>query len=628
MGSGMASAVVKTLYRALPAPLDHHVYYRHNNTRVMKLKSIIIENLRSFEHSEFSFQEYNVIVGSNNSGKTNLLRILKALTSRGLLDWTITQKMRFKQGKKSRIKLTIEITDLEAKMILQVLMNKYIESEKIPKSWKCLTIILSWQDLGDDVAPYNATFYFQSRVAVTFRLSEHIAFYCPSFNTENPEQFLDEMCSLTYNEVANRTKNIGANAKIQDEPNIVQMTDKQLLEFFGHEETNYMGNLKGGYITCNHDERRSHVLELAGYMGLKPEQNVAITPLRLVAKITEGHFISVEEMHPDYRQLTEQLFKLKSEDEHAYTALKEFFEEIFNGTEIMVEQSKTDDKERAIWITENEKQFKIEDSASGYLEATYILYKVLNSTDCVIFLDEPEIHFHPVKIKQIGHVLLRLTENSHNQIIVISHSPKLVDFRLLAPDYPSALFVIAKNNAASLVSSPRRLDIKLGPHLFEPEVFFSNAVFLVEGPGDKFVIRAISDKFGGFLDRYGVVVVSCGGVSGIDPYIQLLKAYSLVYYGLADKEYSGGDSKITKLDDKLETELQTIIPEVKKYLTVEGKIKPEIAYCVMANLLEIKDGFAKLQKTKIWGSIENVISGQKIDENLDETYDQEHPSFS
>ena len=203
-----------------------------------------------------------------------------------------------------------------------------------------------------------------------------------------------------------------------------------------------------------------------------------------------------------------------------------------------------------------------------------------------------------------------------------------MDFRLLAPDYPSALFVVAKNNAASLVSSPRRLDIKLGPHLFEPDVFFGNAIFLVEGLGDKFVIKAISDKFDGFLDRYGIAVISCGGVSGIGPYIQLLKAYSLVYYGLADKEYDGGDSKITKLDDKLETELQTIILEVKKYLTAEGKIKPEIAYCVVTDLLETKDGFAKLKKTKIWKGIENVISGQKIDEKFDETYDQEHPSLS
>ena len=523
------------------------------------------------------------------------------LTSSGLLNVRITQEIRFKQGKKSRIKLTIEATDWETKMIVQALTNRFIESEKIPESWKHLTIMLSWQDLGEDLAPDNVTLYFRNGIVVAFHFIEYIIFYCPSFNTEDPERFLDEMCSLSYGEITSRMRSEGSMIQIHDAPNILQKASNELLEFFGRIRRNNIRALEGSHIDYSHGDRQSHILELISYMGLDSRQSGTIAPLELIFKIMKNKFTPVEEMHPDYRQLTRQIFKLKSEDEQAYTVLKESFGKIFNGTEIMVEQDRTNDQEKTIWITENKKRFKIEDSASGYVEATYILYKILNSTDCIVFLDEPEIHFHPVKVKQVGHVLLRLAKDSRNQIIVISHSSKFVDFRLLAPDYPSALFVVTKNNAVSSVSSPRELNINLGPHLFEPEVFFGNAVFLVEGPGDKFVIRAISDKFDGFLDRHGIVVVSCGGVSNIDPYIQLLKAYSLVYYGLADKEYNDGDSKITKLDDKLETELQKIMPEVKNSLTAEGKIKPEIAYCVMTGLLETKDGFAKLKKTKIWG---------------------------
>ena len=66
----------------------------------MKIESITIENLLSFNKSEFSFVDYNVIVGPNNSGKTNLLRILKMLTSNELLNLGITQEMKLKQGKK------------------------------------------------------------------------------------------------------------------------------------------------------------------------------------------------------------------------------------------------------------------------------------------------------------------------------------------------------------------------------------------------------------------------------------------------------------------------------------------------------------------------------------------------
>ena len=158
---------------------QNKVYYRYGNTRHVKLKSTTIENLLSFENSEFNFKEYNVIVGPNNSGKTNLLRILKLLASENLSIFGITQQMRLRQGKESQIKLTIETTDQEIKMLLQVLLNKHIDSEEIPDSWKRLTIILNWPALGNNLTPNNVILYFQNKVAVIANFGEHIIFYCP-----------------------------------------------------------------------------------------------------------------------------------------------------------------------------------------------------------------------------------------------------------------------------------------------------------------------------------------------------------------------------------------------------------------------------------------------------------------
>ena len=66
----------------------------------MKPKSTAIENLRSFENGGFNFEEYNVIVGPNNSGKTSPLRVLKTLASSEFLNLSITQEIKFDQGKK------------------------------------------------------------------------------------------------------------------------------------------------------------------------------------------------------------------------------------------------------------------------------------------------------------------------------------------------------------------------------------------------------------------------------------------------------------------------------------------------------------------------------------------------
>ena len=221
----------------------------------------------------------------------------------------------------------------------------------------------------------------------------------------------------------------------------------------------------------------------------------------------------------------------------------------------------------------------------------------------------------------MGRELLSLTEDNHNQIIVISHSPKFVDHRLLTPGSSSALIVVTKNGDRSLVASPENPTMELKPHLLEPDVFFANAVFLVEGSSDESVIRAISDNFGGVFDSYEITIVNCGGVKSMKPYIKLLKAYSIAYYGLADKEYDG-ESFVIKLDVDLETELQKIIPEIEE--TTEPKkikLKAEDAYCYMTNLLKTKEGFEKLKKTAIWTSVKNAADKQGISPKIfDEKY--------
>ena len=97
-------------------------------------------------------------------------------------------------------------------MILQALTYRHVESEEIPKSWKRLTVILGWPDLGDGLAPDSVTFCFQNGMAVTFHFAGHVTYYCPPFNTENPERFLDEMCSLKYGEIVSGWKDITAEA--------------------------------------------------------------------------------------------------------------------------------------------------------------------------------------------------------------------------------------------------------------------------------------------------------------------------------------------------------------------------------------------------------------------------------
>ena len=146
----------------------------------MRIESITIKNLLSFKDSRFNFSQYNVIVGPNNAGKTNLVRILKALVDSKLMNFSLIQKMKYGDGMKSQIQLTIETTDKEAWLIMQALIDKDIEQEVDLRSWKNFTIGLSWHLLDTNNFEEPLIIYFQNHVVVFIVADKHyISYYDP-----------------------------------------------------------------------------------------------------------------------------------------------------------------------------------------------------------------------------------------------------------------------------------------------------------------------------------------------------------------------------------------------------------------------------------------------------------------
>ena len=167
------------------------------------------------------------------------------------------------------------------------------------------------------------------------------------------------------------------------------------------------------------------------------------------------------------------------------------------------------------------------------------------------------------------------------------------------------LIVMRKTSAGSVTYSSDTSSLK--PHMLNPNVFFGDASFLVEGPIDEFVVRAISDYVYGLFDKYGIVVVNCGGYHGFKPHIETLKAYSLPYYGLADMEYTEGDSKITVLDKNIETELHKMGRSSKL-----PKPTSSDAYQFIMSTINTTDGRQRILETKVWDSINSMLEDRGV----------------
>ena len=572
----------------------------------MQIDSITIKNLLSFKDVKFNFKKYNVIVGPNNAGKTNLVRLLEALVNSNLSDFSTLKKMKHSAGVKSEIRLAVKTNDEETRLFMQALIDKNIKEETDLSSWRNFTIGLGWRLFDTSYHVASTIIFFQNRVVVSTHPDEHYLSYYASPDMLNFEQCLDKLCNMDRDQLQ-KDVHKGSLMPVHKERVRELVTDGPSA-FFSNME--YSGIL--GKPIDLHRAPEPYKLELAEYIDIEPPQS-QFSFLQLISKVIRNSFLRSDEIHPIPSKLTDNLYRLKNENELAYTHLQKSFTTIFPDAAVRVEQNdQHNDNSQTILITERKRTFDLTNSASGYLEAIYILYTILNHTERTIFLDEPEVHFHPAKIKQIGHMLSNLTKESGNQITVITHSPKFVDHGLLTPDSTSLLTMVAKINDESLVASPKHADINLKPHMIVPDVFFANAVFLVEGARDEAIIKAISDRFDGLFNKYEIVIVDCGGVGGIKPYICLLDAYSIKYYGIADKEYRYNDT-ITVLAVHLEDELQKITTLPFRNSTHQPK-KPdiEVYYNYMSKLLETESGFEDLKKTKIWSSIENVMDGLDI----------------
>ena len=573
----------------------------------MKFESIKIENMLSFDKCKFQFKDYNVIVGPNNTGKTNLLRILKTvILSDGLSGLQIPEEMKLDRSKKSKIEIVVRMSNEETRLLLECITDKPIQPQEFDEELKHTTMILNWTDLVRKASiPNNVIFCFGNGMTVTTYFDKMIMFNWRHLS-EDRDQFLKSLECLEYDQIHNKIKErldvCPKNGVLAD-----RVIDSEAINsMLTYQSRNCYAQLPSA-IKYKSANPTPHASELRNYLGYEIGYNT-ISLSSFVSHMLERSFTYVEEIRPDYQKLTDDLFQLKMSNENAYKLIQETFEKIFQKTKMKVEQSNEHEGSKNIWIMEGAQKFKIKESASGHFAIIHILYNILDKQNKVIMLDEPEVHFHPVKIRLMGQELLNLIKSSQNQVIVISHSSEFVDFRLLDPAYPSSLISVAKQEMLSVVSQPRDLDINLGPHLFKPEIFFGSMVFLVEGADDEFVMRAISDSLDGMFDRYGIVLVNCWGHPNIDPYTKLLDAYSIQYAGLADDEYSGNSSSIVKLDKDLEAELGKT-----GWIGSRSSLKPDIAYCLITELLETKKGLDKIRDTRIWCCIESIAKLLDID---------------
>jgi predicted ATP-dependent endonuclease of OLD family len=87
--------------------------------------------------------------------------------------------------------------------------------------------------------------------------------------------------------------------------------------------------------------------------------------------------------------------------------------------------------EIAIYVIKNQILIPMDLVAAGLFEALYFTTTIINQTQKVILLDEPAVNLHPNWQRRILEIINKTISSGQNQVILITHSPFLVNQGLL-----------------------------------------------------------------------------------------------------------------------------------------------------------------------------------------------------
>ncbi len=138
-------------------------------------------------------------------------------------------------------------------------------------------------------------------------------------------------------------------------------------------------------------------------------------------------------------------------------------------------------------------------------------------------IEEPEAHLHP----HVQRLLFKKFMRRNSSLILSTHSPHIAS---VAPLNSFLMFRKEASGQETLVSSTANLKNDLSPNEFEDiaryldvtraELLFSRAVIFVEGDAEEYLLPALAHIAGINLDRYGITICNIRGTN-FAPFVKL-----------------------------------------------------------------------------------------------------------
>lgn len=507
----------------------------------MKVKCIRIKNVRSFKE-EIVFEpreDYNVLIGSNGSGKSNLMDVIYVTMRHYFLRSYQQDRRRNENG----LNVQLNYITNPCGMIERVL-PRYADSTE-PIDIK-ITLEVTKADI------INLKQVFAHKEQLKSLMGTH------SYNNTFPKDFLDR----EYREL-----------------NEGQTFEYQVLDYKLQHDVNADATFYREYL---------NVIE--GIFYAAKELNIELIPLMLyispfrtanrdtleVSLSSTGYHIERGEITKSTSRTTSSLIKLAS----LYFAEKH--RDFENSPEGYARKWAADDDVRIVtealaqigysWdikvidrntntyvvqLKKDGREFLLNEASSGEVELiNFILGLItLDLQGGVIIIDEPELHLHPQWLAILRNFFMKFSKERGNQMMVVTHSPIFIN----SASYPYVSRVFKGQDGASKIHQvivENREETKDQLHFINvtnnEKIFFSDFVVMVEGDTDEIVFKRILStikRATGFKEN--VEIMQIRGKSNFEKYSAFMKTLEMGSCFIGDldniSEFSKGNEEIKNL---------------------------------------------------------------------------------
>jgi predicted ATP-dependent endonuclease of OLD family len=501
----------------------------------MYLKRLYIRNFRSIEELDLTFSDgKNVIVGRNNSGKSNIVDALDAVLNESSPTYHKTQNITEKDFRSWQEQTEDgEVTNTADEIFIWCELARHRDEE------------LNYEAMYDDYSlKVLAEGPYQQRRPAQL---DHVSLpedYPPIFDN--------------FNEEASDTKWISTK-RPEEQQLEAEFSDKDFFAYAFRATLDGTQIEKGiRFLYRRHETSnwymgfnarfRNQLLQSAIVPAFRdPGGQLRATHYSWYGKLMKH----LTEKHADRERLDEAFAEVKNVADDVFEEMREevahsVLDVAFPDSELHFQFNSDAGpdlyKNTEIYVDDGVKS-KLTEKGSGIQSATiiglfnYYTDNVNTISSALLCIEEPELYLHPHARRVISKRLDDFLESgdSPNQVILTTHS---VDFIRTARRDLRVILVRKRDDAGTKAQTvPISNFKKLIVDNNQNELFFADKVILCEGY-DKYVIEAVADDlFEGALDKENVSVVNVGGKDRLCELARLVTDLAIDCYVMADFDF-------------------------------------------------------------------------------------------